>query len=322
MVELIMQLPVANISKSAWWTFESSTAILVANEQGGMAMSLGERIYKLRTEKEMSQGDLADALEVSRQSISKWETNGSVPELDKLVKLSEIFGVSLDELILDKKQPEQVAEPEEPEPKVIYVERPAPRSAQKVAGIVLLCFSALLWLMIALFGDVVAGLVLAAPFAACGLICLLVRKNAGLWCAWVVYLFIEIYLRFASGVNWQYVFFPHIYSGEWTIHLIVAWCLLAVFAILIVVTALRTRKSFPGFLRNDLIGTVSGWVVYVITWFIFALPAYEAQNAVVYSQSYRYVSAVSGWVRSIVMVVALVFTMRLIASLIEKRKKK
>ena len=40
-------------------------------------MTLGERIYKLRTEKEMSQGDLADALEVSRQSISKWETKYS-----------------------------------------------------------------------------------------------------------------------------------------------------------------------------------------------------------------------------------------------------
>ena len=83
-------------------------------------MTLGERIYKLRTEKEMSQGDLADALVVSRQSISKWETNGSVPELDKLIKLSEIFGVSLDELILDKKN--QEAKPEA-EPKVIYVER-------------------------------------------------------------------------------------------------------------------------------------------------------------------------------------------------------
>ena len=317
-----VQLSVANISKSAWWTFSHSTAILMARKQGGMAMSLGERIYKLRTEKEMSQGDLADALEVSRQSISKWETNGSVPELDKLVKLSEIFGVSLDELVLDKKQPEEPAKPEEPEAKVIYVERPTPRSEQKVAGVVLLCFSALLWLMIALFGDIVAGLVLAAPFVACGLICLLVRKNAGLWCAWVVYLFIEIYLRFASGVNWQYIFFPHIYSGEWTIHLIVAWCIFPVFAILTVTTALRIRKAYPGSLRNDIIGAVSSWVVYLVTWFIFALPAYEAQNAVVYPQSYRYVSAVSGWVRSIVMVVAMVYTIRLVASLIEKRKKK
>ena len=97
---LYEQLWVANISKSAWWTFGVSTAILMANKRRRMAVSLGERIYKLRTEKGMSQGDLSDALEVSRQSISKWETNGSVPELDKLVKLSEIFGVSLDELVV------------------------------------------------------------------------------------------------------------------------------------------------------------------------------------------------------------------------------
>ena len=70
-------------------------------------MTLGERIYRLRTEKEMSQGDLADALEVSRQSISKWETNGSVPELDKLVRLSEIFGISLDELVTGKETEQQ-----------------------------------------------------------------------------------------------------------------------------------------------------------------------------------------------------------------------
>ena len=72
-------------------------------------MSLGERIFKLRTEKNLSQGDLADALEVSRQSISKWETNASVPELDKLIKLSEVFAVSLDYLITGKETIDQHA---------------------------------------------------------------------------------------------------------------------------------------------------------------------------------------------------------------------
>ena len=67
-------------------------------------MNLGERICRLRNERNMSQGDLADAMEVSRQSISKWETNGSVPDLDKLVKLSELFDISLDELIAGKEK--------------------------------------------------------------------------------------------------------------------------------------------------------------------------------------------------------------------------
>lgn len=56
-------------------------------------MSLGETIHRLRTEQNLSQDGLADALGVSRQSISKWETNRSVPDLDKLVKLSGVFGV-------------------------------------------------------------------------------------------------------------------------------------------------------------------------------------------------------------------------------------
>jgi len=50
-------------------------------------MDLGEKIYTLRIEKRLSQGDLADALDVSRQSISKWETNASVPELICFSKL-------------------------------------------------------------------------------------------------------------------------------------------------------------------------------------------------------------------------------------------
>ena len=44
-------------------------------------MTLGQNICRLRTERGLSQGDLADALGVSRQSISKWETDASVPEL-------------------------------------------------------------------------------------------------------------------------------------------------------------------------------------------------------------------------------------------------
>ena len=62
-------------------------------------MTLGKNIVRLRTKENLSQSDLADMLDVSRQSISKWETDTSIPELDKLLKLSELFGVTLDELV-------------------------------------------------------------------------------------------------------------------------------------------------------------------------------------------------------------------------------
>ena len=65
--------------------------------------NFGERIYNLRNRNNMSQGDLADRLDVSRQTISKWENNMCLPEAEKLLQLSEIFGVSTDyifELVL------------------------------------------------------------------------------------------------------------------------------------------------------------------------------------------------------------------------------
>ena len=69
-------------------------------------MTLGEKIYELRTQHNLSQGDLANELNVSRQSISKWENGNSTPDLEKIVKLAEIFNVSLDELIKNEEKEE------------------------------------------------------------------------------------------------------------------------------------------------------------------------------------------------------------------------
>ena len=62
-------------------------------------MTLSEKIFALRSKAGLSQGDLAEKLEVSRQSVSKWETGQSVPDLDKIIKLADLFGVSVDELV-------------------------------------------------------------------------------------------------------------------------------------------------------------------------------------------------------------------------------
>lgn len=67
-------------------------------------MTLGEKIYNLRTEKGFSQEALGEKLGVSRQSVSKWETDQSVPELDKIVTLSEVFKVSTDYLLKEKEE--------------------------------------------------------------------------------------------------------------------------------------------------------------------------------------------------------------------------
>lgn len=62
-------------------------------------MTIGDRLLKLRRERNLSQEDLANELDVSRQTISKWETNQSIPDFDKIVPLCEYFGITTDELL-------------------------------------------------------------------------------------------------------------------------------------------------------------------------------------------------------------------------------
>lgn len=62
-------------------------------------MSFSEKIRKLRKDKGLSQEQLAEILNVSRQSVSKWESGQSYPEIDKLIVLSDLFGITIDELV-------------------------------------------------------------------------------------------------------------------------------------------------------------------------------------------------------------------------------
>ena len=65
-------------------------------------MTLGERIKALRTEKGISQEGLAEALDVTRQAVSKWETDGAIPDIDKMIGLCDLFDVSMDYLVRGK----------------------------------------------------------------------------------------------------------------------------------------------------------------------------------------------------------------------------
>ncbi len=66
-------------------------------------MTLGERISSYRTQANMSQDVLAEKIGVTRQTISKWETDQSTPEFNKILPLCEIFGITTDEFIKGEK---------------------------------------------------------------------------------------------------------------------------------------------------------------------------------------------------------------------------
>lgn len=75
-------------------------------------MNLGEKLFELRKAKNLTQDEVAEKLNVTRQTISKWETNQSVPDFDKIVPLCELYGISPNELLIGQKQEQETDDKE------------------------------------------------------------------------------------------------------------------------------------------------------------------------------------------------------------------
>ncbi len=67
-------------------------------------MNLGEKLFELRKKKNLTQDEVAEKLNVTRQTVSKWETNQSTPDFDKIIPLCELYEISTDELLRGEKQ--------------------------------------------------------------------------------------------------------------------------------------------------------------------------------------------------------------------------
>ena len=220
-------------------------------------MNLGERIYKLRTEKNLSQGDLAELLDVSRQSISKWENNSSVPELEKIVKLSEIFEVSLDELVKGEEVPKRTEsvfsiqqDVTEKTERITAIQQEALKAKEadlplrKKVGTILLCMAFIVQIVFFAVGGGLGGVIFSLPFLTCGILCFVLKKNVGLWCAWDVYVLFDIYMAYATGISRANV----LYTFQWTPHmnymrLVFAWIMLLSLIVMIAITVVRFGKK-------------------------------------------------------------------------------
>ena len=89
-------------------------------------MLLYEKLARLREQNNMSQFEVAEALYVSRQAVSRWETGRAKPSTEKLIALSRLYGVPLDELV--------GGEPARAESRAENVEAPAPPRRWIAAG--------------------------------------------------------------------------------------------------------------------------------------------------------------------------------------------
>ena len=279
-------------------------------------MSLGETIYRLRTEKSLSQGDLAEMLEVSRQSISKWENNSAVPDLEKIIRLSEIFEVSLDELVKGEETPRRTATVNNiPQENVREVGFP-PR---KIAGIILLCMAFLVVMFFLVAGGGLAGLIFALPFLTCGILCFALKKNVGLWCAWDLSVFFDLYMSYATGISRASV----LYSFQWTpemnyMRLAFAWFAVISLAVMIAVTVVRFGKEPFDTEQKGRRKLIGAWAILLLIQAVAMLwPRtnffdYILANIVSMGTVYQLISIVLSWAKIVAFTVAVVCTSRFI----------
>jgi len=108
-------------------------------------MNLGERLFELRKAKNLTQDDVAEKLNVSRQTVSKWETDQSTPDFDKIVPLCELFEIGVDELLTGKKPVE-----EKKQENVLTKQEVKEKSAKVVSSSVFLYFLAIIVLIVSI----------------------------------------------------------------------------------------------------------------------------------------------------------------------------
>lgn len=101
-------------------------------------MTTGEKIRRLRRRHGLSQEQLADALGLTRQAVSRWETENAVPETGVIVRLSDLFGVTTDYLLKEQSSGTPGLLPEQPQP------RTSPKSANLLIGVFSLTFGVLI----------------------------------------------------------------------------------------------------------------------------------------------------------------------------------
>lgn len=162
-------------------------------------MTLNEQIYIERKRLGLSQDELAQQLDVSRQSVSKWENGTATPDLDKIIKLSEIFGISIDQLVKGEISPTPQQFSNFP--------------IRKIFGCIF--FALTLW-------SVIHGFIygfhldyftcISLPLAICGFICFYFSRYVPLFCSWTIYAAVETLINSSTSTNWRNILNVSFYS--------------------------------------------------------------------------------------------------------------
>lgn len=197
-------------------------------------MSIGQRISELRKINAYSQEYVAEKLGVSRQAVSKWETDASAPDTYNLIALSQLFGASVEYIATGKQTVQEHTSP--PQGGKYSVITP-----QMILGFILLGTGVISLILGVLLSAV---LILLSVYLLLGsILCLVARKRAWLvatWSFWILTLLI-----FNGGVaqNLFCIFVPSFYFGGLNLWMIISYIFWIWLVANITVTVIIVKKG-------------------------------------------------------------------------------
>lgn len=126
--------------------------------------------------------------------------------------------------------------------------------------------SILLIIIFAILRSFYTGLFLALPIFSCGLILIFKRENVLLYCLWIIFFFVDIYLRYGTGITWRLIFLTKNFLPQWNYsRLIVAWIEFIIFILLTIITIVK-EKNKPLILNNKKkVFYILGWILISIS---------------------------------------------------------
>lgn len=226
-------------------------------------MTTGERIRLLRTEKGLSQEGLADALDVTRQAVSRWETDASLPDIDKLIGLCDLFGVSLDYLVRGKESAVRLAKAEAESADTPAQTYSLPISRSTIAGIlcIVLGISAAPLLIFAFTPVLRVGTLLLASIPiillAAGILLLRKKRPSLLWSYWGLLLVGTLFYPTRTFRNLSALPEQLHSNAEEFGSLVAVWIVFAVLTVgMMLWTVLHCRKT--------------GWARHSLRWFLLS----------------------------------------------------
>ncbi len=268
-------------------------------------MNIGERIYNLRKEADMSQGDLAERLNVSRQSVSKWENNASIPDIEKLILIAEVFGITLDELVKD----EGIGNAEKPFSSIIPEENSKASSTEAndnlpvkspkniKAAKILLGIGIAVAIGFFIFGLGITGVIFAIPFLVCSLICYLSKKDVAFTCVWVLVFLADMYIRLGTGISWATIRL----TSQWDYsmnywRLLIAWVQFAVILSLVIYTIMRAKKVTTDISPRFKKELITYWIGFIIIQGSTSVTSFFVNKAIIEQQQIPDILSTLNWI--------------------------